>query len=171
MSHWAKLGARTAGSDDYGIGLTRLRKMAKRVGRDRELALALWKTKVYEAKVISLLVDDPARITLDQAEKQVEQLAGGLLAHVFASCDATLAKTSFVVELADRWVEATTQCAASADTACSMRLRSFPARRRRMRVSSSRMSGASRTLSGRSRRECAWRWGRRRWGSESGALC
>ena len=28
-----------------------------------------------------------------------------MLAHVFASCDATLAKTSFVVELADKWVK------------------------------------------------------------------
>jgi hypothetical protein len=54
--------------------------------------------------VIALLVDDPARITREQAEKQVEELAGGMLAHVFASCDATLAKTSFVVELADQWV-------------------------------------------------------------------
>lgn len=104
MSHWAKLGAGTAGMRSYGIGLTRLRKLAKRIGRNRDLALALWKTDVYEARVIALLVDDPARITLEQAEKQVEQLAGGMLAHVFASCDATLAKTSFVVELADRWV-------------------------------------------------------------------
>jgi len=61
-------------------------------------------TDVYEARVIALLVDDPARITREQAEKQVEELAGGMLAYVFASCDATLAKTSFVVERADQWV-------------------------------------------------------------------
>ena len=104
MSNWAKLNSGTPGMSSYGIGLTRLRNLAKRIGRNRELALALWKTNVYEARVISMLVDDPARMTLDQAEKQVEQLAGGMLAHVFASCDATLAKTPFVVELADRWV-------------------------------------------------------------------
>jgi 3-methyladenine DNA glycosylase AlkD len=100
-----KLGARTAGMRSYGVGLTRLRKLAKQIGRNRELAQALWKTDVYEARVIALLVDDPARITREQAEEQVEELAGGMLAHVFASCDATLAKTSFVVELGDRWVE------------------------------------------------------------------
>lgn len=104
MRHWEKLGSRTAGMRSYGIGLTRLRKLAKRIGRDRELAQALWKTDVYEARVIALLVDDPARITREQAEKQVEELAGGMLAYVFASCDATLAKTSFVAELADEWV-------------------------------------------------------------------
>ncbi len=104
MSNWVKLGSGTAGMRSYGIGLTRLRKLAKRIGRNRELALALWETDVYEARVIALLIDDPARITRDQAEKQVEELAGGMLAHVFASCDATLAKTSFAVDLADQWV-------------------------------------------------------------------
>ena len=104
MRNWENLGSRTAGMRSYGIGLTRLRKLAKRIGRDRELARALWKTDVYDARVIALLIDDPAQITREQAEEQVEELAGGLLAHVFASCDATLAKTSFVVELADQWV-------------------------------------------------------------------
>ncbi len=104
MRNWEALGSRTAGMKSCGIGLTRLRKLAKQIGRNRELSVALWTSDVYEARVIALLVDDPARITPDQAETQVEQLAGGMLAHVFASCDATLAKTSFVVELADRWV-------------------------------------------------------------------
>jgi hypothetical protein len=104
MRNWEKEGSSTAGMRSYGIGLTRLRKLGKRIGRDRELAQALWKTDVYDARVMALLVDDPARITRDQAEKQVEELAGGMLAYVFASCDATLAKTPFVVELADEWV-------------------------------------------------------------------
>ena len=104
MRNWEKLGPGRAGMMSYGIGLTRLRRLAKQIGRNRELAHALWKTDVYEAKVIALLIDDSARITREQAEKQVEELAGGMLAHVFASCDARLAKTSFVVELADEWV-------------------------------------------------------------------
>ena len=104
MRNWDRLGSGTAGMRSYGIGLTRLRKLAKQIGRNRELAHELWTSDVYEARVIALLVDDPARITREQAERQVEELAGGMLAHVFASCDATLAKTSFVVELADQWV-------------------------------------------------------------------
>lgn len=105
IRNWEKLGAGAAGLKSYGIGLTRLRKLAKRIGRNRELAQKLWHASVYEAKVISLLIDDPARITRDQAEEQVESLGGGMLAHVFSSCDATLAKTSFFVELADHWVK------------------------------------------------------------------
>lgn len=104
MKNWERLGSGTAGMRSYGIGLARLRKLAKRIGRDRELAQALWRTEVYDARVIALLIDEPAQITRDQAERQVEELAGGMLAHVFASCDATLAKTPFVVELAEQWV-------------------------------------------------------------------
>ena len=104
MSNWTRLGADTGGLRSYGIGLTRLRKLAKGIGRNRRLAQELWQTDVYDAKVIALLIDDPAQLTRDQAEAQVEALAGGQLAHVFASCDATLAKTPFVVELAEQWV-------------------------------------------------------------------
>ncbi len=86
-----------------GVGLTQLRKVAKKVGRDAELAAALWKSDIYELKLIGLLVDDPKAITVEQAERQVEQLADGQLTHVFASCDATLAKSDIAVELAERW--------------------------------------------------------------------
>lgn len=105
MRNWEKLGANTGGMRSYGIGLTRLRKLAREIGRNRKLAQALWQSDVYEARVIALLIDDPGQITRAQAENQVEELTGGMLAHVFASCDATLAKTPFVVELANEWVQ------------------------------------------------------------------
>ncbi|MEM1449226.1 MAG: DNA alkylation repair protein [Planctomycetota bacterium] len=104
IAHWKKLGSSTGGLKSHGIGLTRLRKYAKELGRDPRLAAQLWKTKVYEAKVLSLLIDDPKTMTIEQAERQVEELQGGHLAHVFSSCDATLAKTPFVVELLQTWV-------------------------------------------------------------------
>ena len=88
----------------YGIGLTILRKYAKSVGRDAKLAKSLWNSNIYEMKIISILIDDPKTMTLEQAEAQVEELKGGHLAHVFSSCGAPLAKTPFVVELADKWI-------------------------------------------------------------------
>jgi len=88
----------------YGIGLTILRKYAKSVGRDAKLAKSLWNSNIIEMKIISILIDDPKTMTLEQAEAQVEELKGGYLAHVFSSCGAPLAKTPFVVELADKWI-------------------------------------------------------------------
>ena len=104
IAHWKDHEEKSGGLKSYGIGLTKLRKFAKTVGRDPKLAGQLWQTKIYEMKIIALLIDDPKAITIEQAETQVEQLQGGYLAHVFSSCDATLAKVPFVVELADRWI-------------------------------------------------------------------
>ena len=106
IANWKKREGKPAGMKSHGIGLTKLRKFAKSVGRDPKLAKQLWRSNHHEMKIISMLVDDPKTMTIDQAEEQVEQLQGGYLAHVFSSCDAPLAKTTFAVELADRWTKA-----------------------------------------------------------------
>lgn len=100
----ALLAAERGVSGSGRIGLTRLRQLARRIGRDAALAQALWAQEEDEARIVALLVDDPARMTREQAERQVQALGDGLLAHVFASCDAPLAKTPFVVALLDDWV-------------------------------------------------------------------
>lgn len=82
-----------------------MRKLAKKIGRDHELALQLWESDLYDAKIIALLIDDPKIITREQAEMQVDHLYQGHLAHVFSSCDAALAKTDFAVDLAVDWVK------------------------------------------------------------------
>ena len=105
IENWKKLGTNDNKLKSFGIGLTQLRKFAKQIGRDRALARNLWKADVYEAKVIALLIDDPKEITREQAEAQVEEVGPGHLSHVFSSCDATLAKTPFVVELSSEWVD------------------------------------------------------------------
>jgi hypothetical protein len=103
IAHWEK---RYPDSPmrSVGVGLTKLRKLAKQVGRDPALARLLWTDDLYEARVMSLLIDDPKQMTRAQAEAQVEQLQGGQLAHVFSSCDAALAKASFAAELAGDWM-------------------------------------------------------------------
>ncbi|MHC4406738.1 MAG: DNA alkylation repair protein [Planctomycetota bacterium] len=105
IAHWKKREARSSNLKSFGIGLTQLRKLAKQVGRDHKLAQQLWKSDIYDAKIIGLLIDDPKQLSRDQAEEQVEGVQGGMLAHVFASCDATLAKTPFAFELARDWME------------------------------------------------------------------
>jgi 3-methyladenine DNA glycosylase AlkD len=105
IANWKKRGAKNSGLKSFGLGLTQLRKLAKEIGRDHKLAEQLWKSDIYDAKVIGLLIDDPKQITRAQAEEQVEQLRGGMLEHVFVSCGATLAKTPFAFELACNWMD------------------------------------------------------------------
>jgi len=103
IEHWNKM-THTNGLTSYGIGLTVQRKLAKKIGKNRELAQVLWGSNCYDAKVLALLIDDPKQITVEQAEQQVEQLNSGMLSHVFSSCDATLAKSPIAFELAQRWL-------------------------------------------------------------------
>lgn len=104
ITHWQRMSAeKRSGMKSYGVGLTILRKLAKQIGRNSKLAATLWKSDVYEARVIALLIDDPKSMTPEQAEAQVDELGAGMLAHVFASCDATLAKTPFAFDLVLRW--------------------------------------------------------------------
>lgn len=67
--HWKKLGSKAGKLKSFGIGLTQLRKLAKQIGRDHKLALQLWKTDVYDAKIIGLLIDDPKQVSREQAEE------------------------------------------------------------------------------------------------------
>jgi len=105
IANWEKHTKNSDGLKSFGVGLTKLRKFAKTIGRDPKLARQLWDAKIYEMKIVSLLIDDPSRMSIEQAETQVEQLQGGYLEHVFSSCDATLAKAPFVVELAEKWIK------------------------------------------------------------------
>jgi 3-methyladenine DNA glycosylase AlkD len=101
IAHWEK---KPRQLKSFGIGLTQLRKLARKVGRDHALAQDLWTSDVYDARVVSLLIDEPKKLSRAQAEEQVEDLQHGMLVHVFASCDATLAKTPFAFELARDWM-------------------------------------------------------------------
>ncbi len=104
VAHWESLGEDIGGLRSDGVGLTQLRTYAKTIGRDHKLAQSLWNSDHHEAKLIGLLIDEPKKITREQAESQVEGVSTGYLAHAFSSCDATLPKTSFAFELAQDWV-------------------------------------------------------------------
>jgi len=71
VKNWEKLGSETKGLKSYGIGLTQLRKLAKKIGRDHALALQLWESDNYDAKILGLLIDEPKELTREQAESQV----------------------------------------------------------------------------------------------------
>ncbi len=103
IGHWNRLYSNSR-LKSFGIGLTVLRKLAKQIGRDRHLSMKLWDSEVYDARVISMLIDDPKQITREQAEQQVEQMGEGQLMHVFSSCGASLAKVPYSLELADDWI-------------------------------------------------------------------
>jgi len=57
-----------ATGDAFGVSVYELRRVAKGLGRDHELALALWATGNHEARLLASMVDDPAQVTEGQME-------------------------------------------------------------------------------------------------------
>jgi 3-methyladenine DNA glycosylase AlkD len=53
----------------FGISVGLLRAMAKRLGPNHALAADLWKTGWYEARMIAVFVDEPARVTPAQMDR------------------------------------------------------------------------------------------------------
>lgn len=56
----------------YGVSMANLKALAKRLGRDHDLALALWETGWYEARMLASLVDQPERVTVAQMDRWVK---------------------------------------------------------------------------------------------------
>jgi 3-methyladenine DNA glycosylase AlkD len=56
-------------TDAFGVSVPELRRMAKVLGTDHELALVLWDTGNHEARTLASMVDDPAAVTEAQMER------------------------------------------------------------------------------------------------------
>ena len=52
-----------------GVSVANIRVLAKRLGRDHDLALALWETGIYEARMLTTFVDEPDRVTPAQMDR------------------------------------------------------------------------------------------------------
>jgi len=53
-----------------GVRMGEIQKLGKKLGRDHALALALWKTGVYEARMLCAYVDEPEKVTTAQMDAQ-----------------------------------------------------------------------------------------------------
>lgn len=53
----------------FGVSVSSIQKLAKQLGRSHELALALWGTGWYEARMLTAYVDEPARVTPAQMDR------------------------------------------------------------------------------------------------------
>jgi 3-methyladenine DNA glycosylase AlkD len=52
----------------FGVPISKLLAIKKRIGRDRALAAALWKSGWYEARLLAAMVDDPKQVTRRQMD-------------------------------------------------------------------------------------------------------
>lgn len=77
-----------------GIPIPETRKLAKQIGKNHELALKLFDSKIHEARILAGYIADPEKITERQFEKWVKTFdSWDVVDQVCSSC---LDKTKFV---------------------------------------------------------------------------
>ena len=85
----------------FGIGLTQLKKLAKQMGRNRELAAALWQEPCFDCLQLALLIEEPKKVSESEVEQFLPGIDDWMLSHVFVQ--NVMAKLPFVVDLAASW--------------------------------------------------------------------
>jgi len=100
IAAWERMGDKSMKS--FGMGLTQVRLIAKKIGLDHNLALELWGSEYYEARVVAALIDDPKLVTQKQVDAQMKSAGFWILAYVYCGL---ITKTSFAQELAQKWMK------------------------------------------------------------------
>ncbi|MBN1458494.1 MAG: DNA alkylation repair protein [Armatimonadetes bacterium] len=85
----------------YGVPGPALRKLAKKIGKDHDLAQRLWASGIHDARLLAALVDEPAQVTEEQMEAWAADfdnwaVCDGVCLHLFD-------RTPFAHEKAIEW--------------------------------------------------------------------
>lgn len=87
----------------YGVSMTKLTAIKRRVGKDHALAAGLWDSGIHDARVLACLIDDPELVTEEQMDRWVEDfdnwaVCDGCCGHLFD-------RTPFAYRKAEEWTE------------------------------------------------------------------
>jgi 3-methyladenine DNA glycosylase AlkD len=84
-----------------GVTTPALHALARKIGRDHQLAQQLWASGIFEARVVAAFIDEPDKVTRRQLESWARELDS------WAVCDACCCylfrKTPFAWEMAVAW--------------------------------------------------------------------
>lgn len=88
-----------------GISIPTLRALAKVLGKDHALALALWKTGIHEVRHLAGMIDDPKEVTEEQMDAWITDfdswdVCDGVCMNLFH-------KTPFAIGKAKEWTHRT----------------------------------------------------------------
>jgi 3-methyladenine DNA glycosylase AlkD len=87
----------------FGVSAPALRAIAKEVGYSHGLALKLWATEIYDARILAAFIDDPKLVTENQMELWVKDfdnwaICDGVCLHLFR-------KTPYARKKAKQWTK------------------------------------------------------------------
>ena len=84
-----------------GVSVADIRALAKMLGRNHDLAAALWDTGVYEARMLTSFVDDPKLVTSAQMDRWCRDFDSWGICDTL--CFHLFDRTAFAREKIQRW--------------------------------------------------------------------
>jgi len=84
-----------------GVAMRDVQALAKRLGRDHDLALALWDTGWYEARLLAAYVDQPERVTAAQMDRWCRDFDNWGVCDTV--CFALFDRTPFAWQKVEKW--------------------------------------------------------------------
>ena len=84
-----------------GVTVGDIRALAKQLGRNHELAAALWGTEIYEARMLTSMIDDPALVTSDQMDRWCRDFDSWAICDTL--CFHLFDRTPFARQKIKRW--------------------------------------------------------------------
>jgi 3-methyladenine DNA glycosylase AlkD len=81
----------------YGVAKPKMDELARRIGKNHELALQLWATGVHDARILAGLIDEPEQVNPSQMERWVRDfdnwdVCDGTCCHLFVFAAPAWAK-------------------------------------------------------------------------------
>lgn len=75
----------------YGVSKPKMDLLAKKIGRNRRLALQLWDSGVHDARILAGMIDEASQVTAAQMDKWVRHfdnwdVCDGTCCHLFVFC-------------------------------------------------------------------------------------
>jgi 3-methyladenine DNA glycosylase AlkD len=93
----------TPQTEQLGIPIPALRKLARAHRRDHRLAAQLWKSAIHEARILAAFVDDPALVTRAQMNRWTAAFDSWDICDQV--CGNLFDRTPFALEAARDWVK------------------------------------------------------------------
>lgn len=86
----------------YGVSIPNLRALARRAGKNHELAGLLWKSGVHEARILAGMIEDPPALTDNQMERWVSDFNSWDLCD--QCCNNLFRKAPWAYDKATAWM-------------------------------------------------------------------
>jgi len=87
--------------NNLGISIVTLRKLAKTIGTDHDLAQRLWDSGMHDARHLATMIDDPSLVTRQQMERWASQFDSWDICD--QCCNNLFFRTPYAYEKARTW--------------------------------------------------------------------